>query len=44
MQSSKMSLNSKKIFKQIVILLYVTISELYHVENPIKIEHLVPEI
>ena len=24
--------------------LYVTISELYHVENPVKIEHSVPEI
>ena len=43
-RSSKMSLNSKKIKTQFSFQLDSTISELYHAENPIKIEHLIPEI
>ena len=38
MRSSKMSLNSEKIKTQFSFSLYVPISELYHAENPIKIE------
>ena len=44
MRSSKMSLNSEKIKTQFSCSFYATISGHNHAENPVKIEHTVPEI
>ena len=44
MRSSKMSLNSKKLKAHFSFSLYSSMSELYHAENPMIIEHTVPEI
>ena len=44
MRLSKLSLNSYKIKTQFSFPLYTLISDLYYAENPIKIEHTVPEM